>query len=170
MGSNMVLEHWGRLLLSLLFTHLVYQFISRRFFSPLSRFPGPFWGSITHLYSFFIGLSGKEHIVHYELHKKYGRCLVRVRSRQDVCGRDVLIALGFIGPIVRYKPDLLVISDPTVLPVIYYRYADKTDFYIHTRGVTTAFTSLKHADHVITRRNIAPSVRSVAGFWAPIMK
>ncbi|KAL7269973.1 hypothetical protein RUND412_007330 [Rhizina undulata] len=125
-----IFGHWRRTLLSLFFIHLFGKIIWRRWFSPLSKFPGPFWASTTTLYSFFVNVSGRQHLVQYELHKKY-------------------------GPIVRYKPNLLVISEPTMLPVIYHRYADKTPFYNQLMGVTTAFTSLKHEDHSIARRRIA---------------
>lgn len=72
-GSEAVFEHWAVALLSLFLIHLCYTIISRRWFSPLSKFPGPFWGSITDLYSAYINLSGKLYLVQYDLHKKYGQ-------------------------------------------------------------------------------------------------
>lgn len=65
--------HGCRTLLSLFFIHLCYKVVSRRWFSPLSKFPGPFWGGITDLYSVYVNLSGEQYIVQYELHKKYGK-------------------------------------------------------------------------------------------------
>lgn len=73
-----VLEHrWGALF-SLICVHLSYTIISKRWFSPLSKFPGPFWGSITDLYSVYVKMTGTPHLVHYELHKKYGKHSIRI--------------------------------------------------------------------------------------------
>ncbi|KAL0638307.1 hypothetical protein Q9L58_002609 [Maublancomyces gigas] len=42
-----------------------------------------------------------------------------------------------------------------MLPVIYHRYADKTNYYLQAVGAPTAFTCLKHKDHTIARRRIS---------------
>lgn len=73
--------------------------------------------------------------------------------------------LKSIGPIVRYRPNLLIVSDPTMLPVIYHRYADKTNYYLQAVGATTAFTCLKHKDHTNARRRISGPVRKITKSW-----
>lgn len=160
-SSEVVFTHWATALLSLFSARLCYIIISRRWFSPLSEFPGPFWGSITDLYSAYINLSGKLHLIQYDLHKKYGEYSIHIGRGKGWGWLLLKIALKFTGPIVRYRPDLLIVSDPTMLPVIYHRYADKTNYYLQAVGAPTAFTCLKHKDHTIARRRISGPVRNI---------
>lgn len=51
---------------------IVYQIVYYRFFHPLSKFPGPFWASVTRLWIAYHNLKEDERFVEYELHKKYG--------------------------------------------------------------------------------------------------
>ncbi|RAL14130.1 cytochrome P450 [Aspergillus homomorphus CBS 101889] len=83
----------------------VYQIIYYRFFHPLAKFPGPFWGSVTRIWLAWHNLRQTELETVSELTKKY-------------------------GPVVRITPTLLLVSDPTKLPDIYHRQADKTGHYI----------------------------------------
>lgn len=85
-GSEVVFEHGVAALLSLFLAHLCYTIISRRWFSPLSKFPGPFWGSITDLYSAYINFSGKLYLVQYDLHRKYGKYPIRIGGGGSVWG------------------------------------------------------------------------------------
>lgn len=66
----------------------------------------------------------------------------------------------FLGPVVRVAPNLLVFNDPKLLPVVYHRYADKTDFY--SAGilgrVTPPFQAKDHKEHANKRKRIAASV------------
>lgn len=157
-GSEAIFEHWGKALLSLTFAHLLWTVIWRRWLSPLSKFPGPFWGSVTDLYSVYINLYSQQHLAHYELHKKYGKSSIFIGCWVV---EGVRTLLKFTGPIVRYRPNLLIVSDPKALPVIYHRYSDKTDFYTQLVGANTSFVALKHEDHAIARRRIAGPVRKI---------
>lgn len=51
----------------------LYQIVYYRFFHPLSKFPGPFWGSVTRLYITYHNFVGHEPELCTELHKKYGK-------------------------------------------------------------------------------------------------
>ena len=55
-----------------LVVYIVYVVIKRRFFSPLSRYHGPFLASITILWKFKASLTKHEHLVYYQAHQKYG--------------------------------------------------------------------------------------------------
>ena len=44
-----------------------------RYFHPLRKFPGPFWGSVTDFYKLFIISKMDAHTRGVEMHKKYGR-------------------------------------------------------------------------------------------------
>jgi hypothetical protein len=74
--------------------YVVLGAVYRRYFHPLSKYPGPFMASITRWWMVKEIFSGKheEHI--RKLHKKY-------------------------GPIVRIAPNEVVISDPAAVKVIY---------------------------------------------------
>ena len=67
------------------------------------------------------------------------------------------------GSVVRLAPNLLSISDPRMLPEVYHRYADKSDFYTHGIMGESAptFQTLHHHEHALRRKIIAPSVRTV---------
>lgn len=49
-----------------------YQIINYRFFHPLSKFPGPFWASVTRLWIAYHNLKEDECAVEWKLHEKYG--------------------------------------------------------------------------------------------------
>ena len=72
-------------------------------------------------------------------------------------GINVLVV---VGPVVRVAPGLISISDPDLIPTIYHRYADKSDFYTHgvlgERPPTVQI--LDHDEHAAKRRIIAPLV------------
>lgn len=50
----------------------VYQIVYYRFFHPLSRFPGPFWGSVTRLWITYHNIKGDEPETFQALHRRYG--------------------------------------------------------------------------------------------------
>lgn len=52
---------------------VVYQIVHYRWFHPLSKFPGPFWGSVTRLWVAYHNVVDDEYVTEYELHKKYGK-------------------------------------------------------------------------------------------------
>ncbi|KAI9371382.1 cytochrome P450 [Aspergillus egyptiacus] len=110
----------------------VCQIIHYRFFHPLSAFPGPFWGSVTRLWIAWHNFNETELPTVYGLTKKY-------------------------GPVVRVTPTLLLVSDPTKLPEIYHRNADKTGHYITgSFGETESLFNMRsHKTHASFRKHIA---------------
>ena len=84
--------------------HVVYQ----RFFSPLARFPGPFWASLTPFWKLISFKGGDFHETILALHHRY-------------------------GPIVRIAPSEVIISDRSAIREIYNtvhaRDYLKTDYY-----------------------------------------
>ena len=104
----------------------LYQIVHYRFFHPLSKFPGPFWASVTRLWIAYHNIKEDEPYVEHELHKKYGMRLsvaFNAHWRMLICGVTV-------GPIIRITPTLLLVSSAPALPTIYHRQADKTKHYI----------------------------------------
>jgi hypothetical protein len=80
-------------------------------------------------------------------------------------GRFVIAAeLKMIaGPVIRITPNMLMCSDPKMLPVIYHRRADKADHYVtgsfgKTPGV---FNIQPHEAHAVARKKIAQPVSIV---------
>lgn len=63
----------GKVLSTILILYPCLLLLLRRYWSPLSKFPGPFWGSVTNLYAVYAYFTGKQHLIQYELHKKYGQ-------------------------------------------------------------------------------------------------
>ena len=52
--------------------YFVYVLLKRRYFSPISSYPGPFLASVSNLWKFRTSLTKREHLVYYEAHQKYG--------------------------------------------------------------------------------------------------
>ncbi|KAK6810713.1 hypothetical protein RU639_013508 [Aspergillus parasiticus] len=115
---------------TLAFAILALGIIRRRYFHPLSRFPGPFLGSVTSLYQTYWHVHPNKTLHDAELHKKY-------------------------GPIVRYSPNGLIVNDPALLPVIYNRRANKTDFYAPVFDTHSTFTRKDYREHVASRKAIS---------------
>ncbi|GAQ05924.1 hypothetical protein ALT_3245 [Aspergillus lentulus] len=109
-----------------------YQIVNYHFFHPLSVFPGPFWGGVTRLWIAWHNLRETELPTVYALTKKY-------------------------GPVVRITPTLLLVSDPTKLPDIYHRNADKTGHYITgSFGETESLFNMRsHKTHAAFRKYLA---------------
>ncbi|KAK7613619.1 flavonoid 3',5'-hydroxylase [Phyllosticta paracitricarpa] len=84
---------------------LLYQVVYYRFFHPLAKFPGPFWGSVTRLWIAYHNVAEDECQTNKALHEKF-------------------------GPVIRITPTMLLVSDATKLPEIYSRNADKSKHYI----------------------------------------
>ena len=75
---------FGRLCLTLLSYILLsfsYQIIYYRFFHPLSNFPGPFWASVTRLYSAYFNFVGRHYLHEWELHQKYGMSMDSMNTK-----------------------------------------------------------------------------------------
>jgi hypothetical protein len=91
------------LLLIVLIGYIVYQ----RYLHPLARFPGPFLASLTDLWQAHQFMTLQQPYYLTKLHEKY-------------------------GPIVRYGPDKLSVTDEGSIPLIYQksgRMMPKTEFY-----------------------------------------
>lgn len=56
------------LLLLALICHAIYN----RYFHPLHKFPGPFWGSVTDLYNTYLFSTRQVHVELLHLHQRYG--------------------------------------------------------------------------------------------------
>jgi hypothetical protein len=55
------------------FFSAVYQIVKYRFFHPLAKVPGNFWGSVTRLWITYHNVKADECQVFQELHKKHGK-------------------------------------------------------------------------------------------------
>ncbi|KAL2822160.1 cytochrome P450 [Aspergillus cavernicola] len=96
-----------------LLAFLTYYFIwilYTRWFHPLSKFPGPFWASVSRVWTVLHVLPGDAEKTQRVLHARY-------------------------GPIVRIAPNELIISDPHAIRTIYGIKSgfSKTDFYLAFR-------------------------------------
>jgi len=97
----------GELLLSLLLGYILLSAIYYRFLHPLSKYPGPFLASVTDLWQVYQFLTLKQPYYLTKLHEKY-------------------------GPVVRYGPDKLSITDENAIPILYQKGGKmfpKTEFY-----------------------------------------
>jgi hypothetical protein len=93
--------------------------VKRRYLSPLRRFPGPFWASVTRWWlvrEIFIGNHEKNMI---RLHAKY-------------------------GPIVRISPFEVAISDPEAVKVIYGHTTGFTKVLLMGRELTSRVNGTGH--------------------------
>ncbi|KAI3317589.1 cytochrome P450 [Xylariaceae sp. AK1471] len=84
---------------------VVYQIVYYRWFHPLSKFPGPFWGSVTRLWLAYHCFLTDECEVVRNLHQKH-------------------------GPVIRITPTMVLVADATKMPDIYSRTANKSEHYI----------------------------------------
>ncbi|KAJ5975645.1 hypothetical protein N7481_009352 [Penicillium waksmanii] len=111
---------------------LVYQIVYYRFFHPLSKFPGPFWASVTRLWIAKQNLAETEYLTFHELSKTY-------------------------GPVVRITPTLLLVSDHSKLPEVYQRNVDKTGHYITgSFGENESLFNMRsHKTHAVFRKYVA---------------
>ena len=125
-----------------IFVYALYRGVYNRFFHPLRRFPGPFWGSISDFFKLWILHTKQAHLLGLAYHTTY-------------------------GPVVRAGPNLLAVNDPLLLPRIYHRKVDKTDVY--TTGVlgelAPPFQTIKHEEHAAKRKRVANSVSTLANIF-----
>lgn len=52
---------------------VLYQIVYYRFFHPLAKFPGPFWGSVTRLWIAYHNVKEDECQTNKALHEKFGK-------------------------------------------------------------------------------------------------
>jgi len=72
--SKLTIANAFLLLVAYIAYHVLYQVIYYRFFHPLAKFPGPFWGSVTRIWIAYHNIKEDECAVFTELIKKYGMC------------------------------------------------------------------------------------------------
>ncbi|KAL8937990.1 MAG: hypothetical protein Q9216_004133 [Gyalolechia sp. 2 TL-2023] len=106
----------------------VYNF----YFHPLRHIPGPVLSRITDI------------------------CKLLVLTSKDISSRSLDLH-GQYGPVVRVAPNMLSFSDPSVIPLVYHRKADKDDFWTHGALGEHAPTlqTLKYTEHVKKRRMVS---------------
>ncbi|KAL4819371.1 cytochrome P450 [Aspergillus spinulosporus] len=123
--------------------------IYTRWFHPLAQFPGPFWASVSRIWTVLHVLPGDAEKKQRKLHEKYG------------------LKYDWIGPVVRIGPDELITSDPAAVKTLYGVKAGtvKTDFYLAFRPPWarypdhfSAMGGKQHAD----RRRIVSAVYSMS--------
>jgi hypothetical protein len=64
---------------------VLYQIVYYRFLHPLSKFPGPFWGSVTRLWITYHNVKEDECHTFRELHRKYGEIPLRSQTPTRTC-------------------------------------------------------------------------------------
>ncbi|KAI9159142.1 Cytochrome P450 monooxygenase gsfF [Paramyrothecium foliicola] len=112
---------------------VTYQVIYYRFFHPLSKVPGNFWGSVTRLWYAWHNFKGDEVSTYGDLHAKY-------------------------GPVIRISPSMILVTDASKLPVIFTRNADKTDYYMTgSLGRTENIVNIRDSNVHAHFRKIAAS-------------
>ncbi|KAL4913555.1 cytochrome P450 [Aspergillus aurantiobrunneus] len=124
-----------------LLTYAAAWILYARCFHPLAGFPGPFWASVSRIWTVLHVLPGDAEKTQKRLHEKY-------------------------GPVVRIAPNELVTSDPHALKTLYgfQPSTAKTDFYLAFRPPWARYPDhfsseggKQHAD----RRRIVASVYSM---------
>ncbi|RDW72398.1 cytochrome P450 [Aspergillus mulundensis] len=124
------------------FAYWTIWIIYTRWLHPLSKFPGPFWASVSRIWTVLHVLPGDAEKRQRKLHEKY-------------------------GPIVRIAPNELITSDPAAIKTLYGTKAGtmKTDFYLAFRPPWARFPDhfsspggKEHGD----RRRIVSSVYSMS--------
>ena len=120
----------------LLVTFALGFIIKRRYLSPLRRFPGPFWASITRWWLVHQIFRGDHEKVMLRLHRKY-------------------------GPIIRISPFEVAISDLEAIKIIYGHTSNftKSEWYLawHNKnaGNPSLFSERDEKVHAVRRRNVA---------------
>ncbi len=98
-----VLSYWKELIFLVLLARIVY----RRYLHPLRHVPGPVLGSVSRIWLLYLALSGRQHLLFMEAHKKY-------------------------GSVVRVSPNTVIISDPDNFQQ--YHYFDKSEWWLALRA------------------------------------
>ncbi|RDW63956.1 hypothetical protein BP5796_10458 [Coleophoma crateriformis] len=126
--------------------------VYRRYFHPLSRYPGPFLASITNLWRFFDFFAGQHHLTEAGLHKKY-------------------------GPVVRIGPNSLSFSSLADFDAIYgyNRNIEKGDFYSFGRqkaSDASIFSARSDAAHKEHRKKVVGPALSTSKIitYHPVVK
>ncbi|TVY40803.1 Cytochrome P450 monooxygenase [Lachnellula occidentalis] len=115
----------------------IIQLLWTYFTTPLKNIPGPFFAKFTNLWRFFDTYGGRPELTHQLLHKKH-------------------------GSVVRLGPNVVSISDPKYLRVIYNTRGDylKSDFYtvndtkVGSQIIKNVFSTLSNEFHSAALRPI----------------
>ena len=91
-----------------IFLGLVTKGIYNRYCHPLSKFPGPFWGSCTDLYLVFI--IGSIPTYGYELHEKYGTISIEKKKLLVASNIFYHTNIRYIRPHRSPRPEFVVIQ------------------------------------------------------------
>lgn len=124
-------------LASILLLFLLTLGIYNRYFHPLKNIPGPFWASVSSFWLYQSIHRAKYENYHLPIHKKY-------------------------GPIVRFAPNHVEVSDPDAIEIIYGPKLDfaKAPFYkvfdSHISSTPDSFSCLDSKTHDRRRRAVAP--------------
>ncbi|EMC95507.1 hypothetical protein BAUCODRAFT_111049 [Baudoinia panamericana UAMH 10762] len=125
-------------------TYAIYQ----RFYHPLAKYPGPLLASLTDLWQVYQFLTLKQPYTLTQLHEQY-------------------------GPVVRYGPDKLSLTDEDAIPVLYQKGGKmypKTEFYdAYGAAHPNVFGMRNEAQHATRRRHMSHSfsisyVKELEGF------
>ena len=149
-------HHW----LILAFVVVSAKVFQNRWCHPLSKFPGPFLGSVTNWYSVYIFFTYRAHEVEYDLTKKYGTWTLTDRQQG---------ILTIIGSVIRIQPNMVFFNDPNLLSIVYHRSVDKDPLFYGTASLgmgLNIITAMTHDVHARLRKRIAgafsmTSVRSM---------
>lgn len=135
---------------------VLYNVIYNRYFHCLSRFPGPFWGSITDFHNTYLFSTRRVHLELLALHCRYGTS--KYRSKQ--INTSDMLNTNLPGPNIRQAPNLLCFSDPTLLPDIYHRHAEKTPFYSTGMAgeVPPLLQTQNDMEHAAKLKTLSPTV------------
>jgi hypothetical protein len=121
--------------------HISFLFIYRLYFHPLAKYPGPFLGKITSLYSAYHGYIRDIHLDVQACHKKY-------------------------GDFVRYGPNKLLVNTANGVQDIYGHKSNvkKAQFYsqFHRGLLPSALSAYDKDDHVPRRKALNPSFSEAA--------
>ncbi|KAL4816671.1 putative P450 monooxygenase [Aspergillus spinulosporus] len=113
-------------LVTVIILQFLCQIIYYKFFHPLRHYPGPFWASVTRLWSAWHYFRGTETELLWQAVKKY-------------------------GPVVRVSPTMLLIADSTLIPTIYHRRSTKARWFpeelFKRPGILLVRDPFKHAAH-----------------------
>ena len=118
---------WKEIILVILLARIVY----RRYLHPLHRVPGPFLASISRGWLLSLALSGRQHLLLMEAHRKY-------------------------GTVVRVSPNTVIISDPDNFQQ--YHYFDKSEWWLALRaepGYVSHGTELNQKSHNEKKKRVA---------------
>ena len=130
--------------------------VYNRFFHPLRKFPGPFWGSLMDAYHTYLMWRKSSHTEQLALHKTHGQFSCCYPPTRRCTSKLITLT----GPVVRLTPNLLSISDPSMILELYQSHTDKTSFYCPgIMGENPPLLQIQEEKaHSVRLKTLAPSV------------